>query len=297
VIPTFAKKDDVIYCDRGVNFAIATGLNLSRSTIHYFPHNDHVALCNLLEEHQSKLKDPQAHRRFLVVEGLYVNYGDVVPLPEMVALKNKYCLYLMVDESHSFGVLGKTGGGVCELFNIPRTDIDIATGSLGNIGCSVGGFCSGSNSVVTHQRLNGSGYVFSASLPPYLSAVALVSLKRLKEDQKRRALMVDRTALAYKVLGTSKIFSLRSTKESPIVHLEWRNASDDLLNTERRLQAVVDLCLERGVLITRSKYVSADKLRPAPSIRVVVPASLSESEAQKALQTIVDVADEIAKRK
>lgn len=154
---------------------------------------------------EKKQKDPSKVRRFVIVEGLYANYGDVVPLPALVELKKKFCLYLIVDESHSFGLLGKTGGGVCEvtrslslslsrvlhshlfflvvqLFNVPREDVDIATGSLGNIACSVGGFCSGSNAVVTHQRLNGSGYVFSASLPPYLSAVAMVALKRIKED-------------------------------------------------------------------------------------------------------------------
>ena len=119
VIPTFAKRNDIIFCDAGVNHAVATGVNLSRSHIVYFRHNDMAHLAELLDKAAS---DPQTarKRKFVVCEGLYYNYGDVLPLPQVLKLKDRHCFYLIVDESYSVGTLGAHGGGLLEVYGGKR---------------------------------------------------------------------------------------------------------------------------------------------------------------------------------
>nr|CDQ03697.1 BMA-SPTL-1, isoform e [Brugia malayi] len=112
-IPSYAKKGDVIFVDKGVNFAIQEGLKASKSRIEWFNHNDVNDLERLLmEQAERDRKFPKLAsktRRFMVVEGLYMNSGDLCPLPELMALKWKYKVRIFIDESLSIGVIGKTG--------------------------------------------------------------------------------------------------------------------------------------------------------------------------------------------
>ncbi|XP_013406138.1 serine palmitoyltransferase 1-like [Lingula anatina] len=121
-IPAYSKRGDIIFCDEGVNFAIQKGLSASRSSLRFFKHNDMNDLERLLQEQQAKdklnPKKAKATRRFLVVEGLYTNYGDLCPLPQLIEFKYKYKVRLFVEESFSFGVLGATGKGISEHFGV-----------------------------------------------------------------------------------------------------------------------------------------------------------------------------------
>lgn len=119
-------------------------------------------------------------RRFLVLEALYVNYGDICPLKEIMILKKRYKVRLFLDECFSFGVLGKTGRGITEHLDIPSEDIDHISSSLENAISAYGGFCAGSTFIVDHQRLSGLGYCFSASLPSLQAATALAALDILE---------------------------------------------------------------------------------------------------------------------
>jgi serine palmitoyltransferase len=93
-IPAYAKRTDVIFVDEGVSFAIQKGLVASRSRLRFFRHNDMAHLTELLEEQaRADVKDPKkakATRRFIVVEGLYINHGDCCPMKDLVDLKYRY---------------------------------------------------------------------------------------------------------------------------------------------------------------------------------------------------------------
>ncbi len=122
-IPAYSKRGDIIFADEGVHFAIQKGIVASRSEVRYFKHNDIDDLERLLkEQEEADLKNPKkakVTRRFLVIEGLYLNHGDICPLPRMVDLKYKYKYRIFIDESVSFATLGKTGRGITEYYNIP----------------------------------------------------------------------------------------------------------------------------------------------------------------------------------
>jgi len=117
-IAAFAKRGDIIVADDGVNDAVRTGLGLSRSKVFFFKHNDMDSLRSVLETIKRRDKrlgtSPATQRRFIVAEGLYRHTGDLCPLRKVLELKREHKFRLMLDESLSFGVLGKTGRGLTE---------------------------------------------------------------------------------------------------------------------------------------------------------------------------------------
>lgn len=142
VIPSFSKRGDIIVADRGVNFAVQKGIQISRSTVRWFEHGDYEGLERVLEgihkEDKKYKRNPTASRRFIITEGVFENDGSMVNLPKIVSLdgtviagaadsdpplqmelKLKYKYRLILDESWSFGIVGKTGRGVTEVFDIP----------------------------------------------------------------------------------------------------------------------------------------------------------------------------------
>lgn len=94
------------------------------------------------------------NRKYVVVEGIYANFGDLAPLDRIFALKEKYKYRLIVDESLSLGVLGATGRGACEHFGI-HGRAEIVAASMGNSMATIGGFCCGDREICDHQRLSG----------------------------------------------------------------------------------------------------------------------------------------------
>lgn len=108
--------------DEGVNFSIQKGLDASRSKIIYFKHNDAKDLERILKEQDvidgKNPKKAAKIRRFIIVEAIYMNSGEICPLPDIIELRKKYKLRLILDESVSFGSLGKTGSGIIEHFLI-----------------------------------------------------------------------------------------------------------------------------------------------------------------------------------
>ncbi|NWQ92069.1 SPTC1 palmitoyltransferase, partial [Burhinus bistriatus] len=185
-IPAYSKRGDIVFVDEAACFAIQKGLQASRSNIKLFKHNDMADLERLLKEQETEdQKNPRkarVTRRFIVVEGLYMNTGDVCPLPELIKLKYKYKVRIFLEESLSFGVLGEHGRGITEHFGINIDDIDLISANMENSLASIGGFCCGRSFIIDHQRLSGQGYCFSASLPPLLAAAAIEALNIMEDN-------------------------------------------------------------------------------------------------------------------
>lgn len=108
--------------DECVNFAIQKGIDASRSNVFYFKHNNINDLQRLLNDQDAidreNPKKAAKIRRFIIVEGIYMNTGEMCPLPEIIELRRRYKLRLILDESISFGSLGKNGRGLTEHFNV-----------------------------------------------------------------------------------------------------------------------------------------------------------------------------------
>lgn len=223
MIPAFAKRGDIVILDEGLAFSVQKGVHLSRSHVFWYKHNDMVDLERVLAKADAGInaQKRQVVRKFIIVEGISENYGDICPLPKLVELKERYRCRLFVEESCSFGVLGKHGRGVTEHFNIPVNKVDAVVASLANAVGAAGGFCCGSAEIIDHQRLSGLAYCYSASLPGLLARVARLNLKKLEAAEQTRSQLSKNIALFHSKLDVieSVQVSNESDHSSPIIHV------------------------------------------------------------------------------
>lgn len=296
VIPAFCKRGDAVICDKGISFALQTGVNLSRADVSWFEHNDMADLERALREATSKDAKNKAlatkQRRFIIVEGIYANYGDIAPLDEIVALKNKFNFRLVLDESTSLGALGTSGRGALEHFRVAREDVEIATADLGNAFASVGGVCVGEPGVVSHQRLSGAGYCFSASQPPFLATAATEAIAALDARgsglaaQARDNGRVLREALDIPALERAG-WSVQGDANSPLLHIRAsRRTEQGKELSQVHMNKIQKRCLEDGVLVASPRYVVEEAWQPSPSIRLAVSAAHDESQMKAAGRVI-----------
>lgn len=222
-------------------------------------------------------KKARTIRRFLIIEGLYVNYGDICPLPRMVELKYKYKYRIFLDESVSFGTIGQMGRGITEYYGIDRQQIDLISSTLEYAIGSIGGFAVGSSFVVDHQRLSAQGYCFSASLPPLLAAAAIEALNIMEEENTSLfETIMDKSKRLHKKLLSIKGYQIQGDEISPLKHLRLANA----FNTVGRLEEIVQFAQTRGITITVSRYLADENRLPEPSIRLILNVEMTDEELE-----------------
>ncbi|KIK96087.1 hypothetical protein PAXRUDRAFT_826362 [Paxillus rubicundulus Ve08.2h10] len=294
VIPAFCKRGDIVVADRSVNFAIQKGIQISRSTVRWYDHNDLQSLEDALisvEKERKNRKGPLT-RRFIVTEGIFERDGEMVDLPKLIELKLKYKYRLILDESISFGTVGRTGRGLTELYNVPASQIDMLVGSVSNGLCSSGGFCAGTSFVTEHQRINGTSFVFSASMPALLATSASEAISYLQNTPSVLVTLQENIRVIRAVLERTEGITLLGHRASPIIHFCLRSMPQTLTVTpptpdhdaeERTLQDIVDDALENGVFITRGKHLrNQEMIDSRPTIRIAATAALSKKDVEKA---------------
>lgn len=243
-----------------------------------FRRNDMADLEAVLQRVVAAGRKKPLNRRFIVVEGVAVHRGDVAPLAEIAALKRRYKFRLAVDETLSFGVLGRSGRGAAEAAGLAPGDVEIVTGSLGTGAGSAGGFCVGSRVMVDHQRLSGSGYCFSASLPPVLAVGAAAAIEAF-EGGREGILMrvgVAAAALREEVRAVPELRDLAGGDAggSPVVVAVLAARRDSPAEEVEVLAAVREELLARGsalVELQRPGVLDGELVQPA--LRMVATAA------------------------
>ncbi|NXO03508.1 SPTC1 palmitoyltransferase, partial [Rhinopomastus cyanomelas] len=294
-IPAYSKRGDIVFVDEAACFAIQKGLQASRSNIKLFKHNDMTDLERLLKDQETEdQKNPRkarVTRRFIVVEGLYMNTGDVCPLPELIKLKYKYKVRIFLEESLSFGVLGEHGRGITEHFGINIDDIDLISANMENSLASIGGFCCGRSFIIDHQRLSGQGYCFSASLPPLLAAAAIEALNIMEDNPDIFQTLRVKCEQIHKALQGISGLKVVGESFSPALHLQLEESCGSRESDEKLLKRLVDYCMNRGIALTQAHYLEKEeKCVPPPSIRVVVTVEQTEQELDKAASLLKEAA-------
>ncbi|CAA2939120.1 long chain base biosynthesis 1-like [Olea europaea subsp. europaea] len=287
IIPAFCKKGDIIVADEGVHWAIQNGLHLSRSTILYFKHNNMESLRSILEKTTHENKRAKKVRRYIVVEGVYQNSGQIAPLDEIIRLKEKYRFRVILDESNSFGVLGHSGRGLTEHYKVPIDKVDIVTAAMGHALATEGGFCTGSTRVIDHQRLSSSGYVFSASLPPYLASVAITAVDVLEENPDLITKLRTNILTLYEGLSDVQGLEIVSDPQSPIVFLTLKKSTGSIKGDLQVLQDICDRVLkEDSIFLATSKRSTIDKCKLPVGLKLFVSAAHTEDDLVKACESI-----------
>ena len=164
---------DAIISDALNHASIIDGVRLCKAVRYRYANGDMADL-------EEQLKKAQAQRfRIIATDGVFSMDGNVCPLDKIYELAQKYNAMVMVDESHSAGVVGKTGHGVTEQFNL-RGKIEVLTGTLGKaFGGSVGGFTTGRKEIIDLLRQRSRPYLFSNSIPPMIAAAGLKTFEIL----------------------------------------------------------------------------------------------------------------------
>jgi glycine C-acetyltransferase len=173
--PLFTDQDAII-SDALNHASIIDGVRLCKAQRFRYANADMADL-------EEKLKEAQKCRfRIIATDGVFSMDGNVTPLDKIYALAQKYNAMVMVDESHSAGVVGRTGHGVTEFFNL-RGKVEILTGTLGKaFGGAVGGFTTGKKEIIDILRQRSRPYLFSNSIPPMVAAAGYAAFDMLDKS-------------------------------------------------------------------------------------------------------------------
>lgn len=175
----FGPKDLIIH-DALIHNSVLEGARLSGAARRLFPHNDHQALDHILAEIRG-----QFERVLIVVEGIYSMDGDIPDLPAFIDIKRRHKAFLMVDEAHSLGVLGKAGKGIREHFGIDGKAVDIWMGTLSKALAGCGGYIAGERALVENLKYAAPGFVYSVGMAPPLVAASLEALRIMLLEPER----------------------------------------------------------------------------------------------------------------
>jgi len=175
VFEPLLTEEDAIISDALNHASIIDGVRLCKAQRYRYNNADMEDL-----ERQLQLAEKQRFR-LIVTDGVFSMDGNVAPLDRIASLAEKYNAMVMVDESHSAGVVGKTGRGVTELYNL-KGKIEIITGTLGKaFGGAIGGFTTGKKEIVELLRQRSRPYLFSNSIPPLVAAAGIKMVDMMTE--------------------------------------------------------------------------------------------------------------------
>jgi len=175
VFEPLLTEEDAIISDALNHASIIDGVRLCKAVRYRYENADMADL-----EKQLKLAQEQRFR-LIVTDGVFSMDGNVAPLDKISELADKYNAMIMIDESHSAGVVGKTGRGVTELFNITGK-VEIITGTLGKaFGGAIGGFTTGKKEIIEILRQRSRPYLFSNSIPPLVTAAGIRMIEMMTE--------------------------------------------------------------------------------------------------------------------
>jgi 8-amino-7-oxononanoate synthase len=178
VISALVGRTDTVFVDKLDHASIIDGCKLSIGEMVRFRHGD-------LDELSAKLARAGSRGKLVAVDGVFSMEGDIVDLPSLVEICERYGARLLVDDAHAIGVLGEMGGGTADHFGL--TDrVDLIVGTFSKAFASIGGFVAGQESVIKYLKHHARSLIFSASMPPSACAAVLACIDILRAEPERR---------------------------------------------------------------------------------------------------------------
>ncbi|GAB2997228.1 type I polyketide synthase [Mycobacterium bourgelatii] len=177
VIGHLLGEGDLVIHDSLAHDSIVQGCKLSGATRRPFPHNNPAALDEVLTNIRH-----QYRRVLIIIEGVYSQDGDIADLPAFIDVKRKHQALLMIDEAHSIGVLGATGGGIGEYFDVDRGAVELWSGTMSKALAACGGYVAGTNELIQYLKYTTPGFIFSGGIPPSIAAAALAAIRTMHSE-------------------------------------------------------------------------------------------------------------------
>jgi len=274
VISALMQEGDMIVSDELNHASIIDGIRLCKSPRKVFPHKDMAGLRRVLEESKG------ANKVMVVTDGVFSMDGDIAPLPEIVALAEEYGAFVMVDDAHSSGVLGKNGRGSVSHFGLDgRVALQIGTLSKG-IG-ALGGYVACSQDVRDFLLQRARPVLFSTSHPPSVVATCIAALDILEEDNSLVERLWENTAFFKR--GLEQLGFNTGHSETPITPVIVGEGALAMKFSQRLFSEGV---FAQGIVYPT---VPADKCR----VRTIVTAIHTREELAKALDIFERVGKEL----
>lgn len=267
VISTLLGRGDYVFSDKINHASIVDGCLMSGAEFRRFRHNDMAHLEGLLKNAPSDVA------KLVIADSVFSMDGDIIDLPTIVALCKKYNAWLMIDEAHSIGVLGKTGRGIEEHFGMDDV-IDIKMGTLSKTIPSVGGYVAGKRELIDFLRHGSRAYIFSAALPPAQAAAANESFKVILDEPWRIERLNENTKQfigGLKGMGFDTLLT-----ETAIVPV--------LCGTDERAFELTKYCQENDVFVL--PVVSPAVQEGMARLRATVTAAHEPAEIERAMDVI-----------
>ncbi len=275
VFEPLLTEEDAIISDALNHASIIDGVRLCKAQRYRYANAD----MNELEE---KLREAQAQRfRLIVTDGVFSMDGNVAPLDRIYELAGRYNAMIMVDESHSSGVVGDTGRGVTELYSL-KGKIEIITGTLGKaFGGAIGGFTTGKKEIIEMLRQRSRPYLFSNSIPPLVAAAGIKMIE----------MMTGTNELQDKLHFNTKYFMEKMIKAGFDIKPTRSAICAVMLYDAKLSQEMAALLLKEGIYVTGFYYPVVPKGQAR--IRVQLSAAHEKEHLDKAIAAFARIGKQL----
>ncbi|WP_131781503.1 aminotransferase class I/II-fold pyridoxal phosphate-dependent enzyme [Legionella gresilensis] len=265
--------DDLILHDELAHNSLILGAVYSQATRMAFPHNDWQTADNILRENRHHYK-----RVLIILEGIYSMDGDIPNLTHFINIKNSHGAWLMVDEAHSLGVLGKRGKGISEHFNINPNDIEIWMGTLSKSLASIGGYIAGKKELIEYLKFTCPGFIFSVGISPASTAAALTALEVLRKEPQRVAHLQELSTLARET-ALHYGFDIGLNNYTPILPI--------IIGDSKKCISISKQCMKQGINVKPIIYPAVpDNLA---RLRFFISTKHKQTQIKKAFATLAAV--------
>ncbi|WP_165044491.1 glycine C-acetyltransferase [Dysgonomonas sp. ZJ709] len=275
VFEPLLNEQDAIISDSLNHASIIDGVRLCKAVRYRYANADMADL-----EKQLQLAQSQRFR-LIVTDGVFSMDGNVAPLDKIYELAQKYNAMIMIDESHSAGVVGKTGRGTTELFNL-RGKAEIITGTLGKaFGGAIGGFTTGKKEIIDMLRQRSRPYLFSNSIPPAIAAAGIKMFELIERTNELQDTLHSNTAYFVEKL-TAAGFDIKPT-QSAICAV--------MLYDAKLSQDMASKLLDEGIYVTGFYYPVVPKEQAR--IRVQISAAHKKEHLDKCIAAFTKIGKEL----
>jgi len=266
-------KRDAIFIDELAHNSIVAGADGAPAHVEKFNHNDFDHLDHLLARDREKYRNV-----LIVVEGVYSMDGDTADLPRLLDIKEKYQVWLLVDEAHSLGVLGETGRGLAEHQGVDPARIDLIVGTMSKTLASCGGYVCGKKQVIDWFRYTLPGFVYSVGLSPVILAAARTALRLMQEETWRIAKLASNAEL-FRTVAHEAGFSTGPAIGRGVVPILFSSDVETMWASQH--------LLENGYYVPPVVRIGVPK--DGPRLRFFFSANHNEAEIRGVIQTLRDM--------
>jgi len=271
LIAALVGRDDAVFADKLNHASLIDAVQLSRAHSQRYPHGDLATL-------ERQLTASTAKRKLILTDAVFSMDGDLAPLPELLALAERFDAWLAIDDAHGFGVLGAQGRGSLAHFVLPTAQRVIYMGTLGKAAGASGAFVAGSEIVIEWLLQRARTYIFTTGSSPIIACALLASLDLIETGDARRAHLRELTAqLRDGLAGTRWRLMSSPTAIQPVI-----------IGDNHEALRVANALYERGL------WVPAIRPPTVPKGSARLRVSLSAAHSTDHVARLVDVLKALA---